>query len=116
MQPGTFSMNKHQRSAPRRPGRAIAALVVLGVLAAAPAATSSTTRSCGNYTPSNGNDAARNIRATNTTCATARKITIAVMRDGADNPAGYRCPQPYAATRITCRKNNRTITWKVAYR
>lgn len=95
----------------------LASLLVLAVPAYAQTS-GGIARACGDvvFAP-NTEDAAFDVRTSRTSCATARKIIVAVRRDDALRPRGYSCryrldqAEALPTTRYTCTKGGATVRW-----
>jgi hypothetical protein len=98
----------------------VASPAALCVLALAPAPANAATRSCPRVAiqPNSGNLASK-VRATNTSCRTARRVILGLRRDGVRRPSGYRCSSTQIGDgimgelRYVCTNGRRQIRWSI---
>ncbi len=113
-------MRRSRRSAPR--AAVVAAATLLGALSLAASSAAQSTGAAARTCPdvvfaANSEDAAFEVRTSRTSCATARKIIVAVRRDDALRPRGYSCryrrdrDEAIPTTNYTCSKGKARVRW-----
>lgn len=97
-----------------------AVVVVAGVLAMAAGPASASAKSCGTVKGVGNQTAVSGVKTSSGSCLTAKTVAKRFARTRTD-PKGYTCreklsaPTPTTSARVTCKNDDRSITFKVVW-